>query len=109
MEKVSTPKEFFNKILPNRFKPSQSEGVDITVQINITDTNQSWVVIIKNRNITIEENTHPKPNLELIISEKNFLDIVNGKISAEKAFFSGKAQLKGSIALALKLKEAGFF
>jgi len=42
------------------------------------------------------------------MAEQDFLDLVNGKMGAEKAFFSGKVQFKGNIALALKLKEAGF-
>jgi putative sterol carrier protein len=36
------------------------------------------------------------------------MDMVNEKLSAEKAFFTGKIQFKGNIAVALKLKDAGF-
>lgn len=42
------------------------------------------------------------------MDEKDYLDLVNHRISAEKAFFTGKVQFKGNIALALKLREAGF-
>jgi putative sterol carrier protein len=42
------------------------------------------------------------------MKEEDYLDLVNGKISAEKAFFTGKVQFKGDISLALKLKDAGF-
>jgi len=42
------------------------------------------------------------------MSLTDFLDMVNGKLSAEKAFFTGKVQFKGNIAVALKLREAGF-
>ena len=38
----------------------------------------------------------------------DFLDLVNDKLSAEKAFFTGKIQFKGNIAVALKLRDAGF-
>jgi len=36
------------------------------------------------------------------------MDLINGKISAEKAFITGKIEFKGNIGLALRLKEAGF-
>ncbi len=68
----------------------------------------NWVVTIKNQEIEIKEGLHPSPNLSLKMKEKDYMDLVNGKIGAEKAFFSGKVHFKGDIALALKLREAGF-
>jgi len=43
--------------------------------------------------------------MALNMAEKDYMDVINGKMSAEKAFFTGKIQFKGNIALALKLKE----
>jgi putative sterol carrier protein len=42
------------------------------------------------------------------MAEKDFMDIVNDKLSTEKAFFSGKVHFEGSLSLALKLRDAGF-
>jgi putative sterol carrier protein len=42
------------------------------------------------------------------MSPEDFLELVNGKLSAEKAFFTGRIQFKGNIAVALKLRDAGF-
>lgn len=106
---ASTPKEFFNSILPKRFKPERAKGIDVTVQININGENGgNWIITIKEQKLEVKEGIHPSPNLSLKMAEKDYLDLVNGKISAEKAFFSGKVQFKGNITLALKLKEAGF-
>jgi len=103
-----TPKEFFEKTLPERFNPNKAEGVDVIVQVNITGSNQSnWIVTIKDQKIDTKEGVHPAPTLSLKMAENDFLDLMNGKISAEKAFFTGKVQFKGSITLALKLREAG--
>ncbi len=106
---ATTPKEFFEKILPTKFKPEKAIGIDVIVQVSITGNNGGdWIVTIKNQELKVEPGLHPSPNLLLKMAEKNYLDLVNGKISAEKAFFSGKVQFKGNIALALKLRDAGF-
>jgi putative sterol carrier protein len=104
-----TPKEFFEKVLPRRFKPDKTLGIDVIVQVNITGPNGGdWVVTIKNRKLEAKEGTHPSPTLELDMAETDYIDLVNGKMSGEKAFLTGKLRFKGNIALALKLRETGF-
>lgn len=109
MAETKTPKEFFQKVLPQRFRPDKARGIDITVQINITGPDGGeWVVTIKNQKLEVKEGTHPSPTLLLKMAEKNYMDLINGKISGEKAFITGKLQFEGNIGLALRLKEAGF-
>jgi len=107
--KVKTPKEFFEKVLPSRFKPDKAEGIDVTVRIKITGPNGGdWVVTIKNQKLEVEEGTHPSPTLTLEMAETDYMELVNREMSGEKAFLTGKLRFKGNIALALKLREAGF-
>jgi putative sterol carrier protein len=109
MQEAKTPKEFFEKTLPQRFKPEKAAGIDVVVQVTITGTNGGeWNVTIKDQKMEIKEGVASSPNLSLRMAEKDYLDLINGRISAEKAFFAGKVQFKGNITLALKLKEAGF-
>jgi putative sterol carrier protein len=109
VEEATTPKQFFEKTLPQRFRPEKATGIDVIVQATITGANGGdWTATIKNQKLDNKEGIHPSPSLALKMAEKDFLDLVNGKIGAEKAFFTGKVQFKGNIALALKLKEAGF-
>jgi putative sterol carrier protein len=106
---AKTPKEFFEKVLPNRFNPNKTKGVDVTVQINIMDPNGGeWIVTIKDQKLEVKEGTHPSPTLVIEMAETDYMDLVNGKLSGEKAFMTGKLQFKGNIALALRLREAGF-
>ncbi len=106
---AKTPQEFFDIVLPTAFNPSKAAGINVTVQINITGPNGGdWVVTIKDQKIHVENSLHSSPDLTLKMTENDFLDLVNRKISAERAFFSGKVHFKGNIALALKLREAGF-
>ena len=109
MTEAKTPKEFFEKVLPSRFKPDKALGIDVIVQVNITGPNGGdWVVTIKNQKLEAKEGTHPSPTLELDMAETDYIDLVNGKMSGEKAFLTGKLRFKGNIALALKLRETGF-
>jgi putative sterol carrier protein len=106
---AQTPREFFEKDLPQRFNPEKAANVDVTAQVNITGPDGGeWVVTIKDQKLQVKEGTEPSPPLTLKMNENDFMDIVNKKLSAEKAFFTGKIQFKGNIALALKLKDAGF-
>ena len=109
MTEAKTPKEFFEEVLPRRFKPDKALGIDITVQVNITGPNGGdWVVTIKNQKLEVKEGTHPSPTLELNMAETDYMDLINGKMSGEKAFITGKLRFKGNIGLALRLKETGF-
>jgi putative sterol carrier protein len=106
---AKTPKEFFEKVLPSRFKPEKAAGINVKVQVNIAGPNGgNWMVTIKNQQLKVEEGTHSSPTLELEMAETDYIDLVNGKMSGEKAFLTGKLRFKGNIALALKLREAGF-
>ena len=109
MSEPKTPKDFFEKMLPSRFKPEKAAGIDVTVQVNIAGPNGGdWVITIKDQKLEAEEGTHPSPSLELMMAEADFMDLMNGKLSGEKAFFTGKLKFKGNIGLALKLRETGF-
>jgi putative sterol carrier protein len=106
---VASPKEFFDKVLPQQFRPDKAAGVDVVVQVTVTgEDGGDWFVTIKNQSLRAVMGTHPSPTLSLKMTAKDFTALVNRKISAEKAFFSGKVHFKGNIALALKLRDAGF-
>ena len=106
---AQTPKEFFAKQLPERFKPEKAVGIDALAQLTLTGPNGgAWVISIKDQKIQIREGTDPKATLSLQASDRDFMDIVNDKLSVEKAFFTGKIQFKGNLNLALKLRDAGF-
>jgi putative sterol carrier protein len=106
---AKTPKEFFEQILPARFKPERAEGIDVIAQVTIKGTNGGdWVVTIRDRKLEVREGAHPSPKLTVLMKEKDYLDVVNGKISGERAFFSGKLQVKGDFILALRMNDAGF-
>jgi putative sterol carrier protein len=106
---AKTPKDFFENVLPLKFKPEKSAGIDVVAQINITGpVGGNWIVTIKDQKIQVTEGSHPSPTLTLKMNENDFMDLVNGRLSAEKAFFTGRVQFRGNISVALKLRDAGF-
>ncbi len=106
---VRTPKEFFDTVLQNRFKPDKAKGIDVTAQVNLTGPDGGdWTVIIREQKIDIRNGNYPSPKLTISMMDADFVDLINGKLSAQKAFFRGKIKFKGDIALALRLRDAGF-
>jgi putative sterol carrier protein len=109
MTEAKTPKEFFEKTLQERFNPEKAKDIDIVSQVRITGPEGGeWVVAIKCQKLQVTEGVNPAATLTLQINQQDFMDIVNDKLSAEKAFFTGRIQFKGNIAIALKMKDAGF-
>jgi putative sterol carrier protein len=109
MMEAKTPKEFFEKTLPARFKAEKAKDIDVVAQINVSGPEGgSWTVTIRNQQLQVEEGISSSPILTLKMNQDDFMAMVNEKLSAEKAFFTGKVQFKGNIATALKLRDAGF-
>jgi putative sterol carrier protein len=96
-------------VLPSRFKAEKAKDIQVTVQLNLTgDKPVDWAVTVKDQKIHAVQRIVAEPMLTFKASENVFLELVNGKISIENAFFSGKVNFKGDITVALKLKAAGF-
>ena len=105
---VKTPREFFEKALPSRFDPSKAAGLDAVIQMNIAGANGGdWMIIIKDQKMEMKEGIHASPDIAIKIVDKDFVDLINRKQSAMTMFMSGKIQFKGSLALGLRLIDAG--
>ena len=62
---------------------------------------QSFVIDFKNDKGQIFIGTGPvKPDVTILVSDKDFVDLVSGKLNGQKAFMTGKLKLKGSIMVA---------
>jgi putative sterol carrier protein len=109
MMEARTPQQFFEEILPLRFKPEKAKGISVTIQVNISGPRGGdWTVEIDEQRLKVMKGDCSSPKLKVAVADDDFLDIVNDKVSAQKAFFMGKINFKGDIALALKLRDAGF-
>ena len=105
---IKTPKEFFEKTLPEMFDSSKAAGLDVVVQLNITgDNGGDWHLIIKDQKLEVKEGTHEKPVITVKMKDTDYVDMINGKITGDKAYMTGKLRFKGNIAIGMKLKGLG--
>ena len=105
---IQTPREFFEKVLPERFDPSRAKGIDIVVQLNIVgDNGGQWHVMIKDEILQIKEGEHPEPKITVEMKDRDWVRLINGKLTGERAYLTGKLKLKGEVSDALRLKEMG--
>jgi len=65
----------------------------------------TWIVDVKNGNGTVEFGGKTTPDVTLTMSDADLLDMMTGKLEAQKAFFKGQLKIKGNMGLAMKLKE----
>lgn len=105
---VKTPREFFEKELPNKFDPAKAEDLDAVIFMNVTGPNGGdWTIIVKDNKLEVKEGSHSSPVISVKIADGDFVDLVNGKLNAISAFMAGKINFKGSISLGLKLIDLG--
>lgn len=105
---VKTPREFFEKVLPNKFDPAKAGDLDVVILMNVTGPNGGdWTIIVKQKKMEVKEGNHPSPAISVKIADTDFVDLINGKLNAISAFMSGKIAFKGSMSLGLKLVDMG--
>jgi len=63
-----------------------------------------WTVDVKNGDGSVELNSTKKADVTLTLGDGDLVDLMLGKLDAQKAFFQGKLKIKGNMGLALRLK-----
>jgi putative sterol carrier protein len=106
---VRTPREFFEKVLLSRFDPNKAEGFEAVVQVKITGaTGGNWIVMVRDKKLDVKEGIYESPTVSVTMSDSDFVDLVNGRLGAVKAFMSGRLQFEGSISVGMRLMDIGF-
>jgi putative sterol carrier protein len=105
---VSTPLEFIEKVLPGKFDGEKAAGLSAVVQFNLSgDNGGEWFLAIKDGKMEIKKGTADAPNITLVMKAADYVSLVNGKLSGQKAFMTGKLKFKGDMALGMKLQKLG--
>jgi putative sterol carrier protein len=93
----SAVKDVFEK-MPGAFQAGSAGGAAVVFQYCISgDGGGDWSVDIKNDACTVASGIHASPTCTLKINSGDFLDLMNGKVNAMKAYTSGKLKIEGDI------------
>ncbi|KAK5932314.1 hypothetical protein CgunFtcFv8_004031 [Champsocephalus gunnari] len=64
-----------------------------------------WTIDLKNGSGSLQKGPHSgKADVTITVSDEDFLEVVQGKLNPQKAFFSGKLKVRGNIMLSQKLE-----
>ena len=77
----------------------------LALQITLSDLNEPFYVEIKDGKLSIEPYEYHDKQANLIISTKDFVKMINGKLNSMLAFTTGKLKIEGSIERAKELSE----
>ena len=91
--------ELFSQ-MPTAFNPSAADGMDATVQFNIS---KPRYIVIKDNTLTINEGTAPNPNMTMNIDDDSLLQMMTGQAEGMTLFMTGKLTIDGDMMLGQRL------
>jgi putative sterol carrier protein len=105
---VTTPQEFIEKKLPETFDGSKAAGLTAVVQFVIQgDNGGDWYMSIRDGKLDVGRGIAESPHITLTMKDADYVALVNGKLSGQKAFMTGKLKFKGDMTLGMKLQKLG--
>ncbi len=107
-ENATSVKDVFERQLPARLagKPDVVAKINALYQFNISGPEGgSWSVDCTAPGGKISPGAAAAARCTVAATDKDFLDIVNGKLNPQMAFMSGKLRIQGDMGLAMKLQQ----
>lgn len=100
-------KDVFEKHMPEKFKakPDLAAKINAIYQFNIAGPNGGQWQVDCTQGGAISPGVAPAAKCTVLVTDADFLAIVNGKMNAQMAFMSGKLKIQGDMGLAMKLQQ----
>ncbi len=98
---MSDVKAFFDG-LSAQVDPAKVAGMNSVFQFNLSSATYS--VKIADGAATVTEGPTEGANIELTMSDEDFLALLKGELNGQQAFLTGKLKIKGDMTLAMKLQ-----
>ena len=90
--------------MPKAFLAHQAGTISATVQFHFTgDQASDWHVRIHEGTCTSSKGVVDAPNVTMTVDSGVFIDLLMGRLEPMAAFMRGKLQMRGDVALAMKL------
>jgi len=100
------PVAHFFEEMPGRFIPEKAKGVEATISYNITGKGGGkWTITIKDGKMTLTEGILKDPRVYLVARDKDYHDIVTGKLDGITAVVTGKLGIEGDMGFMTELRE----
>ncbi len=102
---MTTVAETF-EAMPKIFNSAAAAGLTKSFQWNITGEEAGiWAFSVVNGVGELVPGGVEKPDVTFTISDKGWVDLTEGKLDAQSAFFSGQLKIAGDMGLALRVPQ----
>ena len=92
--------------MPNHYNAAAGAGLTKTFQWNITGDEASvWAFKIVSGQGELIPGGVEKPDITITVGDKEWISIVEGKLTAMNAIMSGKFKVSGDMTLAMRLQQ----
>ena len=92
--------------MPGALNSQAAAGMNKTFQWNITgDQAGVWAFRINNGVGELIPGGVEKPDITITVSDKDWLDITEGKLDPTTAFMTGRVKIAGDMMLAMRLQQ----
>ena len=94
--------KIFDK-MPAALVPEKAVGLEATVQLNLSgEGGGQWVLHFADGTVRVTAEQADAPNLSFSMSAADYVALSLGQVSPSGLFMSGKVQVRGDMALAMK-------
>ncbi|UCB50081.1 MAG: SDR family NAD(P)-dependent oxidoreductase [Deltaproteobacteria bacterium] len=92
-----TVKTIFDR-LPEAFQADKAAGVDVVFQFKISGPDGGdWYARVKDGTCEVNEGVHESPTTTIIMSDSDFVGLIEGTVNAMQAYTSGKLKIEGDL------------
>jgi putative sterol carrier protein len=104
-EKLMTVAETF-ETMQTLFNPAAAAGLNTTIQWDISGEQAGkWAFKFADQTSQLIPGGVEKPDLTMMMSDKDWLAIAEGKLDPMNAFVTGKVKTAGNVMLAMRLPQ----
>lgn len=102
---VTSVAEYFDT-LGDRFVPEGARGVEAVFQWKLSgDGGAARYAVVRDGELELHEGEHVAPTVTIAMGASDYVRMVNNEIDGAREFTSGRAKLKGSIPMAMKMRK----